>query len=165
MTSLCWLASVSPFPGSSFSHSALIETECITQQAPHDYFNKKSSKCGLVGIVKKLIRLICRDCSSGGEEGPRAMCGSVVCRVGCDEWVERMLLICAWKASQQLTRGDTHLQSEAAVTRCLWCQGRGLCHRDIAQLATNQPLFNLVSHLVHGTMRQDVNRERATQNA
>ena len=101
MTSLCWLASVSPFPGSSFSHSALIETECITQQAPHDYFNK-SSKCCLVGIVKKLIRLICRDFSSGGEEGPRAICGSVVCLVGCDEWVERML-ICAWKASQLLS--------------------------------------------------------------
>lgn len=83
-----------------FSHSALIET--VYYPTSTSWLFQQVLKMLPCGVVKKLIWLICGDCSSGGEEGPGAICGSAVCLVGCDEWVERML-ICAWKASQLLT--------------------------------------------------------------
>lgn len=101
MTSLCWPASVSVTTTQLlFSQSTLIRTKyyptstsCLFQQV---------LKILPRGVIKKFKRLICADCSSGREWGPGAMHGSAVCLVGCDEWVERML-ICAWKASQLLT--------------------------------------------------------------
>lgn len=123
MTSLCWPASLSRFPSSSF-HTA---RSWLFQQV------LKMLPCG---IVKKLIRLICGECSCWGEEGPGAICGSAVCLVGCDEWVERIL---AGKATQGPTcwgstpAADTGRHPPSGY--CLikgwwWCQPGRLWHPD-----------------------------------
>lgn len=133
MTSLCWLASplaVSP---------ALLFSQCAHWNRVHyptstSWLFQQVLKMLPCGIVKKLIRLICRDCSSGGEERPGAICRSVVCLVGCDEWVERML-ICAWKASQRLTllrkQRSSSWHRETPTSRVLprWRGGGDARHR------------------------------------
>lgn len=99
MTSLCWLASVSLFPSSSFLTVHLLKQSALPNK--HLMIISTSLKNAGLWIVKKLIQVICRDCSSGGEERPEAICGPAVCLVGFDECVERML-ICAWEVSQLL---------------------------------------------------------------
>lgn len=110
------------------------------------------------GIVKKLIRLICRDCSSGGGEGPGAICGSVVCLVGCDEWVERML-ICAWKASQLPTCWGSKPASRQRETPTPgwyhWWSGGGDVMKT-TQLSTSWPLLDLASLLVNAAENETV---------
>lgn len=144
-----------------FSHSMLIET--VYYPTSTSWLFQQVLKMLPCGVVKKLIWLICGDCSSGGEEGPGAICGSAVCLVGCDEWVERML-ICAWKASQLLTcwgstpAADTgrHLSPGCCLVkwRWWWCQAQEALPLRHSLVATNWPQFNLTLLLVHETMNQ-----------
>lgn len=97
MTSLCWPASVSRFPSVSFLTERSLKQSALPNST--SWLFQQVLKRLPCGIAKKLIWVICRDSSSGGEVRPGAMCESVVCLVGCDEWVE-LMLICAWKASQ-----------------------------------------------------------------
>lgn len=99
MTSLCWFAFVSLFPSSSFLTVHLLKQSALPNK--HLMIISTSPKNAALWIVKKLIPVICRDCSSGGEERPEAICEPAACLVAFDECVERML-ICAWKVSQLL---------------------------------------------------------------
>lgn len=81
------------------------------------------------GIVKKLIRLICRDCRSGGEEGPGAICVSGgLWWMG---WTDADLCLESITATDLLRKQHSSWHRETPTSRVLplWCGGGDVRHK------------------------------------